>query len=137
MSTPILARRIFKALRELTDVDLDGLADGMVLIWNADAEEWQAGNVSGTPAPAGMSVTFPIATLDIDGTGYEFPVNRALPVVVLNGIATFYFDGEAFEFPVAEGGDGAPAGTFATDGVLVFFTAHGVNWQFPATQVIP
>lgn len=135
--TPIIARRIFKALRELTDVDLAGLADGQTLTWNADAEKWVAADFSGGAEPPGMAVTFPIAALTIDGDEYTFPVNRALPVVVINGIATFTVGGESFEFPVAEGGDGAPAGTFATDGVLVFFTAHGVNWQFPATLTIP
>jgi hypothetical protein len=131
--TPIIARRIFKALRELLDVDLTGLEDGQLLAWDATAQKWLPQHPG--IQPDGMGVAFPIGTLNIDGQDYTFPVNRGHPVVVLNGIAAFNFGGAVFEFPVAEGGDGAPAGTFATDGVLVYFTAFGVNWQFPATLI--
>lgn len=128
------ARRIFQLMAELTDVSLDGLSDGQSLVWDASAEKW----VPAFAGPKDISVAFPIATLTVAGDAYQFPIAKALPVVVINGIATFdRGSGEAFEFPVAQGGDGAPSGSFATDGILIYFTAHGQNWQFPATLIIP
>lgn len=88
---------------------------------------------SGGATPPGMTVSFPIGALTIGGDVYEFPLNRALPVTVSDGVATFTYGGNAYAIPVTNDGPGAPAGTFDTDGVLIFFTAHGLNWQFPAT----
>lgn len=132
MSLPVIARRIFKRLGEMTDVE-PGATDGQVLAWNQADGLWKPAAIAQSPIPDGLAADYPFGTITIAGDSYQFPLNRALPVTVINGIATFHYYGESFEFPVGEGGPGAPAGTFDTDGILIFFTAHGTNWQFPAT----
>ncbi len=132
----IVARRIFRRLSELTDVDLTDLDDGEGLAWDEAEGKWKPGSSGGGAELPGVSVEFPIATLTIGPSSYQFPVAAALPVVVINSIAMFNFGGNAFAIPVSEGGPGAAAGTFETDGVLIYFSAFGVNYQFPAT-IIP
>lgn len=127
------ARRIFKYLRELLDVDLTGLMNGNTLIYDASDQKWKPGTASGGASPPGVSVEEPIATVAIQGAEFTWPVSSSLPIVVLGGIAQMQVDGLAYEWPVSDGGPGAPPGVFDTDGVLVYFTVFGVNYQFPAT----
>lgn len=94
-----------------------------------------AGGSGGGSEPPDVALSFPIATVTIATDDYTWPVSAAVAVTVINDIAAAVIGGTYCEWPVTQDGPGAAAGTFETDGVLIYFTSHGLPYQFPATLV--
>jgi hypothetical protein len=102
-----LARR---RLRDLTDVDISGLADGDALIWDADAERFVpgAGGGTGPQGPAGPAgPTGPVGPEGPEGdTGAQGPTGDTGPTGADGADSTV----PGPEGPAGPGGPQGPAG---------------------------
>lgn len=67
------------AIADLTDVDLAGLSDGQVLVWNATTSMWEPGDVSTGGGGGGATVVIP---------NYAAPLAADFPTIVVAAGAT-------------------------------------------------